>query len=113
MNYLTEIIVALISGVCVAVVTQVGQYIRERRSRKDAKADNRSANDRWQEDAILTLLHDRLYAECTAAIRRQSIDVDGLRNVEALYKVYHAKGGNGTGTSLYKRATALPIEGGN
>lgn len=107
---MTEIVVALVSGVCVALITQAGQYLRERQGRQDDKEDTRSEAEKWQEKAILTLLHDRLYAECTAAIQRQSIDIDCLRNVEALYQVYHAKGGNGTGTSLYKRATALPLE---
>ena len=37
------------------------------------------------------------------------IDLPGLKNVEYLYKSYHALGGNGTGTELYTRAKALPI----
>ena len=34
---------------------------------------------------------------------------EGLKNLEYLYKSYHALGGNGTGTELYNRAKALPI----
>lgn len=37
------------------------------------------------------------------------IDTAGLKNLEYLYKSYHALGGNGTGTELYNRAKALPI----
>lgn len=37
------------------------------------------------------------------------IDTSGLKNLEYLYKSYHALGGNGTGTELYNRAKALPI----
>lgn len=35
---------------------------------------------------------------------------NGLRNMDYLYRSYHALGGNGTGTELYNRAKALPIK---
>lgn len=44
-----------------------------------------------------------------AALRKGSIDTDAMRNLEYLYRSYHALGGNGTGTELYNRAKALPI----
>ena len=37
------------------------------------------------------------------------IDMAGLKNLEYLYRSYHALGGNGTGTELFNRAKALPI----
>ena len=43
-------------------------------------------------------------------IAQGSIDTDGLRNLEYLYRSYHALGGNGTGTELYNRAKALQIK---
>ena len=46
---------------------------------------------------------------CTHYIEIGHIDLPGLKNVEYLYKSYHALGGNGTGTELYTRAKALPI----
>lgn len=58
----------------------------------------------------LAILHDRLYAECSRYIAQGSIDTDGLRNLEYLYRSYHALGGNGTGTELYNRAKALQIK---
>ena len=42
-------------------------------------------------------------------IQQGGIDTAGLKNLEYLYKSYHALGGNGTGTELYNRAKALPI----
>ena len=33
-----------------------------------------------------------------------------MRNLEYLYRSYHALGGNGTGTELYNRAKGLPIK---
>ena len=59
---------------------------------------------------LLAILHDRLYAKCSRYIAQGSIDTDGLRNLEYLYRSYHALGGNGTGTELYNRAKALQIK---
>ena len=59
---------------------------------------------------LLAILHDRQYAECSRYIAQGSIDTDGLRNLEYLYRSYHALGGNGTGTELYNRAKALQIK---
>ena len=58
---------------------------------------------------LLASLHDRLYAECSRCLAQGSNDTDAMRNLEYLYRSYHALGGNGTGTELYNRAKALPI----
>lgn len=60
-------------------------------------------------DGLLAIMHDRLYQSCTYYIKQGYIDMGGLKNLEYLYKSYHALGGNGTGTELYNRAKALPI----
>ena len=62
------------------------------------------------EDGVVALLHDRLYQACNHFIAKGYIDTSGLKNLEYLYKAYHALGGNGTGTELYNRAKALPIK---
>lgn len=59
---------------------------------------------------LLAILHDRLYTECSRCLAQGSIDTDAMRNLEYLYRSYHALGGNGTGTELYNRAKALPIK---
>ena len=51
-----------------------------------------------------------LYAGCSCCRAQGSIDTDAMRNLEYLYRSYHALGGNGTGTELYNRAKALPIK---
>jgi hypothetical protein len=60
-------------------------------------------------DAVLALLHDRIYSECYRFIELGYVTQDGLRNLGYLYRTYHVMGGNGTGTELYNRAKALPI----
>ena len=49
-------------------------------------------------DGLLAIMHDRLYQSCTYYIKQGHIDMGGLKNIEYLYKSYHALGGNGTGT---------------
>lgn len=61
-------------------------------------------------DGMLAILHDRLYQTCTHCIAQGWIDMDGLKNLEYIYKAYHALGGNGTGTELYTRAKSLPLK---
>lgn len=60
-------------------------------------------------DGLLAIMHDRLYQSCTFYLKQGSIDIGGLKNIEYLYKSYHALGGNGTGTDLYNRVKALPL----
>lgn len=60
-------------------------------------------------EGLLAIMHDRLYQACNHYIQQGYIDTSGLKNLEYLYKSYHALGGNGTGTELYHRAQALPI----
>lgn len=70
---------------------------------------NMNTQDKALWDAVLALLHDRIYTECYRFMELGYITRDGLRNLNYLYKTYHVMGGNGTGTELYKRACALPI----
>lgn len=62
-------------------------------------------------DGVLAILHDRIYQACQFYIAQGYVDMAGLKNVEYLYRSYHALGGNGTGTELYNRVKALPIRG--
>ena len=43
-------------------------------------------------DAVLALLHDRIYTECYRFMELGYITRDGLRNLNYLYKTYHVMG---------------------
>ena len=43
-------------------------------------------------DGLLAIMHDRLYQSCTHYIQQGGIDTAGLKNLEYLYKSYHALG---------------------
>lgn len=66
--------------------------------------------DKALQDGVLAILHDRIYQSCHHYLKLGYIDTSGLKNLEYLYKSYHALGGNGTGTELYNRAKTLPIK---
>ncbi len=61
-------------------------------------------------EGVLALLHDRLYQGCRFHIHNGKIADDEMKNMEYLYKGYHALGGNGTGTELYERIKKLPLK---
>lgn len=60
------------------------------------------------ESGVLALLHDRIYDICRDAISDGEISIDGLENLEEIYRPYAALGGNGTGERLYKDVQELP-----
>jgi hypothetical protein len=69
----------------------------------------------WKElkalkDGVVALLYDRLYQGCKYHIHNEEITESELKNMEHLYKAYHALGGNGTGTELYDRVKKLPLK---
>ena len=66
--------------------------------------------DRILRDGILALLHDRLYQECIALIRRGWASVEDKKNVEHLARPYFDLGGNGTGKEIFEECMALPME---
>lgn len=61
-------------------------------------------------EAVLALLHDRLYSLARYYLDRRWVTIQDLDNLEYLYTAYHALGGNGTGTELFERCKALPIK---
>lgn len=80
---------------------------------KTQKIDGLERESEDQREALCAILHDRIYSLCMFYIKQRWIDMDGLRNLEYLYRAYHREGGNGTGTELFNRAASLPIKDGN
>ncbi|CAK7059363.1 MAG: hypothetical protein EUB_03418 [Eubacterium sp.] len=66
---------------------------------------------KYVRDGLLAILHDRIYQACNFYLYKQGwVDVQGLRNLEYMYRPYSAMGGNGTAKELYERVKNLPIE---
>jgi hypothetical protein len=87
---------ALIAGVAAAL-----RFIFKRQ---------RAAGERQQalEEGVKALLHDRIYKSYAECFQKGYADVDDIRNLEYLYRPYHALNGNGTGTELYERVKKMP-----
>lgn len=59
--------------------------------------------------ACVTLLHDRLFNACTAALARGWTTTGEITNLHHLFDVYHKMGGNSAAAALYRRALTLPV----
>lgn len=60
-------------------------------------------------NASLASLHNNIYSFCGDIIKRGSVTIKELDNLEYLWKAYSGLNGNGTGEVLYKRVKSLPI----
>ena len=98
LQHIGELLFTGISGVLAAAYRRLSKRIKEQEQERQAI-----------KTGLLAILHDRLYQACLHYISQGWIDDDGMKNLEYLYKSYHALGGNGTGTELYNRAKSLPL----
>lgn len=98
LQHIGELLFTGISGVLAAAYRRLSKRIKEQEQERQAI-----------KTGLLAILHDRLYQACLHYISQGWIDDDGMKNIEYLYKSYHALGGNGTGTELYTRAKSLPL----
>ena len=86
------------AGILAALKSLYGQIKAEKKEQKVLK------------QAMLSLLHDRLYQACIYHIGQGQLSVNDLKNLGYLFDGYSALGGNGTCAELYNRCKNLPIE---
>ena len=60
-------------------------------------------------EAVMAINHDQLYRMGEFYILTNQITVNEMKNLEYLYRGYHALGGNGTGTEIYEKCKELPV----
>lgn len=70
---------------------------------------NRKKKRSTEQEALLALLHDKLYALCKSLLSQDSISLEQLENLEYLYRPYIKLGGNGTCEKLYRQVIDMPI----
>ena len=100
----------IVTGALGLAVKRLSAKVKKHEEERQAKAKAQEAEMAAIKEGLLAILHDRLYQACTFYIAQGCIDTEGLKNIEYIYKAYHALGGNGTGTELYKRVKALDLE---
>ena len=94
-------------GIIITILTACYNKIK-------SKLDKTEAEYNALKQAMVAMLHDRLYQSCTYYLTLGYIPVEKaeeiLDNLKMIYDAYHALGGNGTGTEIYTRFKALPIK---
>lgn len=71
---------------------------------------NRKDKKSVERQAMLALLHDRLYRLCQSYIKQGYVTIDQLDNLMYLWHPYERLGGNGTGKKLYDQVLQLPLK---
>lgn len=108
-QYWLQALFTAIVSVLTFCVKHLYSKIKKDKEEDRKRREEESAEQKVIKQGVLAILHDRLYQSCQYFIKRGSITVPDLDNLEYLYTSYHALGGNGTGTELYTRCKALPI----
>lgn len=90
------------------------QRREEREQDERRRAEERLEEERWR-DAVTSGLRSILRSELVSEHRRRTRDgfcpMESKEYVERTYESYHALGGNGIGTQLFKELMALPTRG--
>ena len=95
-----------IGPVVAAVAAAMTGAVRHIWKRQKEQAKQQEA----MKDGMLALMHDRIFAIYAECQKKGFASVEDIRNLEYLYRPYHALGGNGTGTELYERVKKMPTE---
>lgn len=104
---------ALFGGILAALsfaVKRIWGRVQAQQAAAEKLAQDKDAERIAIREAVLALLHDRLYSLARYYLDRGWVTIQDLDNLEYLYTAYHALGGNGTGTELFERCKALPIK---
>lgn len=96
-----------IFGIIIGILTTLYKRIKTEQEKTKTEYDA-------LKQAMLAMLHDRLYQACTYYITIGYIPIEKaeeiMDNLKMIYEAYHALGGNGTGTEIYTRFKALPMK---
>ncbi len=109
---MTEIIIAVLGGSALsALITQVGNYISDRRKRKDVVEDKAEDKDAAIKQGMKLLLADKLQYLGLRYIEEGEITFTNKKMLNEMHKVYHSGlGGNGDFDDLMEDLNELPIK---
>lgn len=107
-----EIIIAVLGGSALsALITQVGNYISDRRKRKDAVEDKAEDKDAALKQGIKLLLADKIQYLGLRYIEEGEIAFTNRKMLNEMHSVYHnGLGGNGDFDDLMEELNELPIK---
>lgn len=103
-----------IVAIIIAVIGSgsIWTYLDHRRAAREAKHEEKTAQEQAQTDAIIALARIELVRESLRHIEKGYITIEEADALEALFKPYEILGGNGNGRRLYEQAEALPRQTG-
>lgn len=107
-----EIIIAVLGGSALsALITQVGNYISDRRKRKDAVEDRTEDKDAALKQGIKLLLADKIQYLGLRYIEEGEVTFSNKKMLNEMHSVYHnGLGGNGDFDDLMEELNELPIK---
>ena len=110
---MTEIIIAVLGGSALsALINQVGNYISERRKRKDVVKDKAEDKDAAVRQGMKLLLADKLQYLGLKFIDEGEITFTNRKMLNEMHSAYHnGLGGNGDFDGLMKEVNDLPLKG--
>lgn len=95
---------AAIGSIVTAIIAAFTGAIKHLYSKQKSQAARQAA----VEEGLQALLHDRIYSSYADCKQKGFASVDDIKNLEYLYRPYHALGGNGTGTEIFERVKKMP-----
>lgn len=109
---MTEIIIAVLGGSALsALITQVGNYVSDRRKRKDAVEDRTEDKDAALKQGIKLLLADKIQYLGLRYIEEGEVTFSNKKMLNEMHSVYHkGLGGNGDFDDLMEEFNELPIK---
>lgn len=72
--------------------------------------DDRRAEDKLHRDAMLAILHNKVYKNGVEYIKKGKVTVGQLNDIEKLYAPYKAMGGNSTADLIISKVRDLPLD---
>lgn len=107
-----EIIIAVLGGSALsALITQVGNYISDRRKRKDTVEDRIEDKDAALKQGIKLLLADKIQYLGLRYIEEGEVTFSNKKMLNEMHSVYHkGLGGNGDFDDLMEEFNELPIK---
>lgn len=104
-EFITRYWLETLFGLITICLTAIGNGFRKQFAKRNAEQDAVKLG-------IQALLRDRIIEQYNKWIEKGYIPIYALENVSAMYKEYHALGGNGTITHLYEELLELPTKKG-
>ena len=110
------VIIAIIGGILggsavAALITQIGESIRQKRKRAYEKDDGKDARMNALQEGLKWVIYDRIRYLGRTYVNNKCIDFDDRRILNEMHKCYHnGLGGNGDLDHLMQEVNSLPLK---